>query len=165
LNRRGVKAEEWIFSTTSVGQIAVSLVQTFRNELIWIPDAPVLKDELLSVRLRESAPGVSRLDHDRSGHDDQAVVIGMACNLLIGRVGWGPAAFKQFMKDQADKIIHRKTLEERALERLQRVIGGRKDRGERLRKRQQRTCQHIWRETAGVTTCAFCGAEKPELAA
>ena len=83
LNKRGVRSEEWPFTTTSVGQVATSLVQVFHNHSIFIPDYDDLKNELLSVRLRENSPGVTRLDHDREKHDDQAVVIGMAAHLLV----------------------------------------------------------------------------------
>ncbi len=84
LNLRGVRAKEWEFTSTSVGHVATALVQTFRNRQIHVPDLPLLKDELLRVRLRESAPGVTRLDHDRGAHDDQAVCIGMACRIHLG---------------------------------------------------------------------------------
>jgi len=33
------------------------------------------------------ALGITRLDHDRSAHDDQAVVIGLGCYLLLGKTG------------------------------------------------------------------------------
>ncbi len=83
LNRQGVRSVEWPFTTTSVGQVATSLVQVFHNRAVYVPDYDELQNELLSVRLRENAPGVTRLDHDREKHDDQAVVIGMAAHLLI----------------------------------------------------------------------------------
>lgn len=92
LNRRGVKAEEWQFTATSVGEVATALVQAFRSRQIWVPNLPTLREELLRVRLRESAPGVTRLDHDRGGHDDQAVCLGIACSLhLAGNWGTGQA--------------------------------------------------------------------------
>ena len=84
LNLRGVRAKEWNFTTTSVGEVASALVQTFRNRQIHIPDLPILREELLRVRLRETTPGVTRLDHDKGAHDDQAVTIGMGCRILIG---------------------------------------------------------------------------------
>lgn len=84
LRKAGVRAESWAFTTTSVGQVATSLVQAFHNGQIRIPDYPELRDELLRVKLRESTAGVTRLDHDKGAHDDQAVCIGMACHLLVG---------------------------------------------------------------------------------
>ncbi len=89
LCQRGVNAKEWQFTTTSVGKIATALVLAFRNRQIHIPDTPALREELLSVRLRETTPGVTRLDHDKGAHDDQAVVIGMATHMLLGEAAWG----------------------------------------------------------------------------
>ena len=37
------------------------------------------------MRLRESTPGVYRLDHDASGHDDRAVALGLAALALTER--------------------------------------------------------------------------------
>jgi hypothetical protein len=160
LNKRGVRTEEWVFSTTSVGQVAVSLVQTFRNALIFVPDAPVLKDELLAVKLRESSPGVSRLDHDSSGHDDQAVTIGVACNLLVGRTGWGgAAAFKEFMQRQIEKRKERPTREAKALTRFQRHLERQAGRSARQQQKRQGACEHRWRDE----TCVFCGVDRGTL--
>ena len=98
LNLRGVRAKEWNFTTTSVGEVASALVQTFRNRQIFVPDLPILKDELLRVRLRETAPGVTRLDHDKGAHDDQAVCIGMGCRILLGDGGGLGASWMEHMK-------------------------------------------------------------------
>jgi hypothetical protein len=43
---------------------------------------PELLDELATVRLRESTPGVCRLHHDASGHDDRAEALGLAALAL-----------------------------------------------------------------------------------
>jgi hypothetical protein len=98
MNLRGVRAKEWPFTTTSVGELASALVQTFRNRQIHVPGSSVLQDELLRVRLRESSPGVTRLDHDKGGHDDQAVAIGMACRIHLGGGGGLGASWLDHMK-------------------------------------------------------------------
>lgn len=107
LNRMGVRAEEWPFTASSVGQLATALVQAFHNGQIHVADYTTLETELLTVKLRESTPGVTRLFHDRDKHDDQAVVIGMAAHLLLGGATWGQgaawmAAYKAKLQDQAD---------------------------------------------------------------
>lgn len=84
LRLMGIKALEWPFTTTSVGYLAGSLSQAFHNGQIFIPDYDDLHHELLSVKLRETTPGVVRLYHERNEHDDQAVAIGMAVHILIG---------------------------------------------------------------------------------
>ncbi len=108
LNRRGVRAVAFTFSSTSVGQIATALVQAFRNRQIWVPDYKGLRDELIRVRLRETAPGVTRLTHDKlKGHDDQAVVIALACHELLGKFGFG-TSFRTFMQrdlEQREAIV------------------------------------------------------------
>lgn len=134
LNRRGVRAKEWPFTSSSVGQVATALVQAFRNRQIEVPDIPALREELLAVRLRESSPGVTRLDHDPNGHDDQAVVLGMACHLFLGG--------QQFSA---------KVWAEGAARRKQKLAEGRPRRG----------CTHRWRAD-GI--CMFgCGATRDEV--
>jgi hypothetical protein len=56
-----------------------------REHRLALPDDPGLLEELATVRLRESTPGVYRLDHDASGHDDQAVALGLAALALTER--------------------------------------------------------------------------------
>jgi hypothetical protein len=158
LNRRGVKAEEFTFASTTVGHVATALVQTFRNQLIIVPNATVLKDELLKVKLRESSPGVTRLDHDRNGHDDQAVTIGMAAHTLISSQKYGAgAAFREYMRDRAAKrqdqtgeVLSKEDLDfRRHLRRMQ----GRSSRAERLRAVTAVRCQHRWRDGECVYGC------------
>lgn len=162
LNRRGVKAVEFVFGATSVGQVATALVQTFRNRLASIPDAPVLRDELLRVKLRESSPGVTRLDHDRSGHDDQAVTIGMAALHLIGNSGWGPAAaFREFMRSENDRRAEKPVLdrEDVAFRRhLRRMAKGPRRHIESTR------CDHRWRDDVCVYGCGTTKEQAAETA-
>jgi phage terminase large subunit-like protein len=152
LNRRGVRASEWTFTSSSVGQVATALVQCFRNRLIFVPDEPTLRDELLRVRLRETAPGVVRLDHDRSGHDDQAVAIGMACHLLLSSgASRSVEIFKEFLSEQTTKRKQRSDEVSRAVA----AVMQRPERLARARERMQRRCEHRWRDGR----CVFgCGA-------
>lgn len=163
LNLRGVKAEEFKFTATSVGEVATALVQTFRNQLIQVPDAPVLKDELLKVRLRESSPGVSRLDHDRSGHDDQAVVIGMGCFVLLGRAVGSFAAFKAYIayrREQSEQRVSDsatgQSFDESAPGRFLANIDRQRQRRERAELARQQRCQHRWQVSAdGSAICVW----------
>lgn len=50
-----------------------------------LPDDPDLLHELANVRLRRTAPGVFRLDHDAGQHDDRAVSLGLAALALTER--------------------------------------------------------------------------------
>ena len=86
LRQAGVGCREFTFTASSVGKLAQALVSSLRSRLIALPCDEMLRDELLSVRLREgSTPGVLRLDHAAGRHDDQAVVLGMAVVELTQR--------------------------------------------------------------------------------
>lgn len=82
LQRRGVSAGTFDFTTKSVGRLAESLVLLLNERAIELPDDPALLEELSHVRLRESSPGVVRLDHTSGRHDDQAVALALACRPL-----------------------------------------------------------------------------------
>jgi hypothetical protein len=55
-------------------------------------------DELRNVRLRETTPGVVRIDHDPDRHDDRAIALALAASKLLDRpptsgeasIGWDP---------------------------------------------------------------------------
>ena len=57
---------------TSVSRLALRLHGLIRDHALELPDDPELLDELANVRLRETSPGVYRLDHDPGRHDDRA---------------------------------------------------------------------------------------------
>ncbi len=77
-----MKVEEWSFTAQSVGRLAVTLHLLLREHRLALPDDRELLDELGNVRLRESSPGVFRLDHDSGQHDDRAVALGLAALAL-----------------------------------------------------------------------------------
>ncbi|MGO1544390.1 MAG: terminase large subunit domain-containing protein [Gulosibacter sp.] len=82
LRSRGVTITEWSFTAASVGRLAVNLHLLLREHRLALPDDPDLLDELATVRLRETNPGVFRLDHDSGHHDDRAVALGLAALAL-----------------------------------------------------------------------------------
>lgn len=85
LRDRGVSVEEWSFTAQSVGRLGANLHLLLRDHRLALPDDRELLDELMTVRLRESAPGVYRLDHDSGQHDDRAVSLGLAALALTER--------------------------------------------------------------------------------
>jgi len=85
LRARGVSVTEWTFSPVSVGRLAMTLHLLLREHRLALPDDPGLLDELAAVRLRETRPGVYRLDHDAGQHDDRAVALGLAALALTER--------------------------------------------------------------------------------
>jgi len=85
LRSRGVSVSEFPFSAQSVGRLASSLFLLLRDRMIRLPDDRDLLDELANVRLRESSPGVLRMDHDSGAHDDRAIALALACHRLVAR--------------------------------------------------------------------------------
>lgn len=85
LRSRGFAVEAFTFSTANVGRIASSLHLLLRNRALSLPDDEDLLDELRHVRLRESTPGVVRMDHDANRNDDRAVALALAADCLLAR--------------------------------------------------------------------------------
>ena len=83
LRARGLFVEEFVFSQQSVGRLALTLHNLIKNHALAIPDDQELIDELANVRLRESAPGVYRMDHDPDKHDDRAIALALAAQWLL----------------------------------------------------------------------------------
>lgn len=84
LRSAGVSIDEFPFSAQSVGRIALTLYGLLRDRRIGLPDDDALLDELAHVRLRETSPGVFRLDHDADRHDDRAIALALAAHALAG---------------------------------------------------------------------------------
>lgn len=91
LQARRVPVEEYVFAPASVGRLAVTLLTLVRERALALPDDPELLDELANVRLRETSPGVLRLDHDPDGHDDRAVALALAAAHVVERFRGGPS--------------------------------------------------------------------------
>ncbi len=87
LRGMGVHCQEFVFSASSVGRLALPLFQSIRERRIALfddrDDGGDLLDELANVTIRQSSPGVWRLDHPRNGHDDQAIAIALAMSGLL----------------------------------------------------------------------------------
>jgi phage terminase large subunit-like protein len=85
LRAQGVRVEEFVFSATSVGRIALALYRLLRDHDIELYDDEELLTELGRVQLRETAPGVYRMDHAHGEHDDRAVALAMCAHSLLER--------------------------------------------------------------------------------
>jgi hypothetical protein len=83
LRDRGVRVEEFVFSSSSVGRLALTLYQLLRDGMLALPPDEELLDELAHVRLEERSPGVVRMDHDSGRHDDRAVSLALAAHRLL----------------------------------------------------------------------------------
>jgi hypothetical protein len=85
LRRSGVRIDEYAFSAQSVGRLASSLYLLLRERALRLPEDEALLDELANVRLRETSPGVMRMDHDSGRHDDRAIALALAAHRLVER--------------------------------------------------------------------------------
>ncbi len=83
LQERRVEVREFVFNSSSVGRLASTLHLLLRDRALALPDDPELLDELSNVRLRETSPGVLRMDHDPDKHDDRAIALAMAAHELL----------------------------------------------------------------------------------
>jgi phage FluMu gp28-like protein len=89
LRTRGIQCDEFTFSSSSVGRLASTLHLLLRNRRLSLPDDPELLEELGNVRLRETSPGVLRMDHDPDKHDDRAIALALAAHRLLERAPSG----------------------------------------------------------------------------
>jgi hypothetical protein len=85
LKARGVRIDEYAFNPTSIARLALTLLQLIRDQALDLPDDPELLDELRTVRIRETSPGVPRLDHDPDRHDDRVIALALAASLVLER--------------------------------------------------------------------------------
>jgi phage terminase large subunit-like protein len=85
LKARGVSTTEFTFSSSSVGRLGSVLHLLLRNRQLALPDDDALLNELANVRLRETSPGVLRIDHDPDQHDDRAIALALAAQHLLER--------------------------------------------------------------------------------
>jgi hypothetical protein len=83
LRGRRVRLEPFVFSSASVARLAVTIFNVLRDRCLDLPDDDRLVDELCTVQLRETSPGVVRLDHDSDKHDDMAVTVAMAAAHIV----------------------------------------------------------------------------------
>ena len=83
LRSRGVQVTEFTFSQSSIGRLALTLWRLLKDGLLDLPADDALVDELSHVQLRETAPGVYRMDHSSDKHDDRAVSLALVAHHLL----------------------------------------------------------------------------------
>ena len=85
LRARGIRVEEFTFSSASVGRLALTLYRLLRDRLLDLPDDDDLVDELSSVVLRENQPGSYRIDTTGEGHDDRVISLALCAQKLASQ--------------------------------------------------------------------------------
>lgn len=83
LRNRRVRVKEFPFTAQSVGRLAITLYRLLRDHQVALPDDPDLIDELVNVKLVETAPSSYRIDHDSSQHDDRVISLALAAHRLV----------------------------------------------------------------------------------
>ncbi len=95
LQARGVRVEEYPFHPRSIARLASTLLTLVREQALDLPEDEELLDELRNVRLRESTPGVLRLDHDPDRHDDRVIALALAASHVVeGMRGLGDGVLR-----------------------------------------------------------------------
>jgi len=133
LEGSGVRVELHPFTSASVARLAGTLFGLLRDRRLALPDDEELLDELRHVRIRETSPGVYRLDHDAGRHDDRAIALALAAATLqrepdapgpittmpspweggLSRAaGWAPEHVDEFDDRRADHLKTRRALRE-----------------------------------------------------
>jgi phage terminase large subunit-like protein len=85
LRSRGVSVLQFSFSSSSISRLAVTMFGLLRDHCLDLPDIDSLVAEIANVRLRETGPGVVRMDHDSGAHDDQAIAVALAAAHMTER--------------------------------------------------------------------------------
>jgi hypothetical protein len=106
LRARGLRINEFTFSSASVGRLASTLHVAIRNHALALPPDEDLLDELLAVRLQETSPGVLRMEHDPDRHDDRAIALALAAQHLLSKPQGATRAYVGFEPSEyaADRL-------------------------------------------------------------
>ena len=79
LRRSGVSVETYTFTAQSKTRLAGTLYQLVNDGRLRLYEAEGLRDELKALRLVPTGAGGFAFDHARTGHDDRAVSLALAC--------------------------------------------------------------------------------------
>lgn len=89
LGAQGIDADEFNFSQASRQRLAQSLLHSLNDGRLALYEAEGLRDELLGLRLKQSASGMWSFDHAAGRHDDRAIALSLA---LVAALEAGPIA-------------------------------------------------------------------------
>jgi phage terminase large subunit-like protein len=85
LRAKRLRVEEWSYTPQRYAEAAQGLFTLLRDGRLALYYDEKLFDELANVRLKETTPGLVRVDHDPGRHDDQAQALGFAVVPLVQR--------------------------------------------------------------------------------
>lgn len=85
LRSRGRRIVEHTFSASSNTKRTLLLLELVRAHRFWLPDDLELRNEMISLRVKELGPGQYRYDHPVGGHDDRVTALSLVALHLIER--------------------------------------------------------------------------------
>lgn len=85
LKARGIAAESHTFTQHSNGRLAVTLFRAIKDHSLRLPSDNELIEEIVNARLRQTSPGMFRIDHDADKHDDRVITLALVCDKLVRR--------------------------------------------------------------------------------
>lgn len=85
LRSRGVAATEYAFNQGSKQRLAQTLLHSLNAGNLHLYDAEGLRDELVGLRLKQSASGAWAFDHRSGGHDDRATALALMLVAVLER--------------------------------------------------------------------------------
>lgn len=85
LSRRGVRADEFVFSAAGANRLARSIYTALRDRALSLPDDPEVREEFLAARLVETGPSTVKLQNPPGTHDDIVTAVAMVVSDLLGR--------------------------------------------------------------------------------
>jgi phage terminase large subunit-like protein len=83
LRARGILCIQHTFNQGTNAQLAMALYQLIAGDRIELPEDSDLDTELARVQIRETGPGLVRLDHKSGEHDDRAITLGMLASSML----------------------------------------------------------------------------------
>ena len=90
LARLGVRAEEYMFTSSGANRLARSLFVALRDRALDLPDDDELRAQFIATRLVETGPGTVKLQNPPGMHDDIPTAVGMVVADLTAAIETGP---------------------------------------------------------------------------
>jgi hypothetical protein len=105
LRAAGIPAQEFNFNPSSKQKLASTLLHSLNAGKLRLYPAEGLREELLDLRVKQTASGGWTFDHDSRGHDDRAVALALALVAAIERPSADVETFSAIPVDAEDVEI------------------------------------------------------------
>jgi hypothetical protein len=112
LRAAGIPAREFNFSAGSKQKLAATLLHSLNAGKLRLYPAEGLREELLDLRVKQTAAGGWTFDHKTGGHDDRAVALALALLAVIERPS-NDVLSRSAIEDVGEVVIERQGLSKR----------------------------------------------------